>query len=143
MASIMGRLWQQNSRPSRPGKPITEFFDRSAPSPCETALEHFQEKWNPVFRPKMRQCKNAGAVSVSSLCETALAARERLADRIEAMDGANWYRGSIVVIRGRLARLPRPGHAAGLIVENCLPALAAVRIPGDLGGAQFGVGYCG
>jgi hypothetical protein len=21
------------------------------------ALEHFQEKWNPVFRPKMRQCK--------------------------------------------------------------------------------------
>jgi hypothetical protein len=20
-------------------------------------LEHFQEKWNPVFRPKMRQCK--------------------------------------------------------------------------------------
>jgi hypothetical protein len=38
-------------------------------------LEHFQEKWNPVFRPKMRQCKNAGAVSVSSLCETALAIR--------------------------------------------------------------------
>src|ERR1700738_3342587 len=28
-------------------------------------LEHFQEKWNPVFRPKMRQCKNARAVSVS------------------------------------------------------------------------------
>jgi hypothetical protein len=27
-------------------------------------LEHFQEKWNPVFRPKMRQRKNAGAVSV-------------------------------------------------------------------------------
>jgi hypothetical protein len=21
-------------------------------------LEHFQEKWNPVFRPKMRQRKN-------------------------------------------------------------------------------------
>src|ERR1700694_703809 len=28
--------------------------------------------WNPVFRPKMRQCKNARAVSVSGLCETAL-----------------------------------------------------------------------
>ena len=27
-------------------------------------LEHFQEKWNPVFRLKMRQRKNAGAVSV-------------------------------------------------------------------------------
>src|ERR1700724_395537 len=36
-------------------------------------LEHFQEKWTPVFRPKMRQCKNARAVSVSGLCETALA----------------------------------------------------------------------
>jgi hypothetical protein len=34
-------------------------------------LEHFQEKWNPVFRPKMRQRKDAGAVSVSSLRETA------------------------------------------------------------------------
>jgi tripartite-type tricarboxylate transporter receptor subunit TctC len=45
------------------------------------APEHFQEKacprldrgWNPVFRSKMRQRKNARAVSVSSLCETALA----------------------------------------------------------------------
>src|ERR1700730_5285588 len=26
-------------------------------------LEHFQEKWNPVFRPKMRQCKNASEAS--------------------------------------------------------------------------------
>jgi hypothetical protein len=29
------------------------------------ALEHFQEKWNPVFRPKMRQRKDVRAVSVS------------------------------------------------------------------------------
>jgi hypothetical protein len=43
-------------------------------------LEHFQEKWTPVFRPKMRQCKNARAVSVSGLYETALgSARQRLA----------------------------------------------------------------
>jgi hypothetical protein len=28
-------------------------------------LEHFQEKWIPVFLPKMRPCKNAGAVSIS------------------------------------------------------------------------------
>jgi 2-polyprenyl-6-methoxyphenol hydroxylase-like FAD-dependent oxidoreductase len=34
-------------------------------------LEHFQEKWNPVFRPEMRQRKDAGAVSVSNQCETA------------------------------------------------------------------------
>jgi hypothetical protein len=39
----------------------------SAPS------EHFQEKWNPVFRPKMRQRQNAGAASVSGQYETALA----------------------------------------------------------------------
>src|ERR1700730_7388054 len=38
-----------------------------------TRLEHFQEKWKPVFRPKMRQCNNSGAVSASRLCETALA----------------------------------------------------------------------
>jgi hypothetical protein len=37
-------------------------------------LEHFQEKWHPVFRPKMRQCKKAGAVSVSRQCGTALGA---------------------------------------------------------------------
>jgi hypothetical protein len=35
-------------------------------------LEHFQEKWTPVFRPKMRQRKNARAVSASYPCETAL-----------------------------------------------------------------------
>jgi hypothetical protein len=29
-------------------------------------IEHFQEKWNPVFRPKMRQCKNANAWNVIS-----------------------------------------------------------------------------
>jgi hypothetical protein len=46
-------------------------------------LEHFQEKvcprldrgWNPVFSPKMRQRKNAGAVSVASQCEAALTGR--------------------------------------------------------------------
>jgi hypothetical protein len=34
------------------------------------AVEHFQEKWNPVFRPKMRQCKDDGAVSVSGLVKS-------------------------------------------------------------------------
>ena len=29
------------------------------------ALEHFEEKWNPVFRPEMRQWKDDGAVSMS------------------------------------------------------------------------------
>jgi hypothetical protein len=33
----------------------------------ETALKLLQEKWNPVFRPKMRQCKNVGAASVPGL----------------------------------------------------------------------------
>jgi AraC-like DNA-binding protein len=41
-------------------------------TPWLACLEHFQEKWTPVFRPKMRQRKNARAVSVSGLCETAL-----------------------------------------------------------------------
>jgi hypothetical protein len=39
------------------------------PTDNRCKLEHFQEKWNPVFRPKMRQRKNARAVSVSSKCE--------------------------------------------------------------------------
>jgi hypothetical protein len=46
---------------------------------CAVVLEHFQEKWNPVFRPKMRQRNNAGAVSVAGLCRTALAAAALLA----------------------------------------------------------------
>jgi hypothetical protein len=29
----------------------------------EQMVKHFQEKWNPVFRPKMRPHRNAGAVS--------------------------------------------------------------------------------
>jgi hypothetical protein len=39
--------------PPRPaaGDPNDEAPNRPAPRP----LEHFQEKWNPVFRPKMRQ----------------------------------------------------------------------------------------
>jgi hypothetical protein len=32
----------------------------------------FEEKWNRAFRPKMRQRKNAGAVSVSGQRETGL-----------------------------------------------------------------------
>src|SRR5882672_4361689 len=51
-------------------------------------LEHFQEKWNPVFRPKMRQCKNAKAVSVSGLCEAALERGDRGVQR-----GARPHRG--------------------------------------------------
>jgi hypothetical protein len=37
-------------------------------------LEHLQEKWNPVFRPKCDKRKNARAVSVFGQRETALAA---------------------------------------------------------------------
>jgi hypothetical protein len=41
------------------------------------SLEHFQEKWNPVFRPKMQQRKNARAISVSGQREIALAVEAR------------------------------------------------------------------
>jgi hypothetical protein len=34
--------------------------------------EHRQEERNPVYRPKIRQCRSTGAVSVSDVCETAL-----------------------------------------------------------------------
>jgi len=37
-------------------------------------LEHFQEKWEPVFRPKMRQTQEARAHSVSDKTECALVA---------------------------------------------------------------------
>lgn len=36
------------------------------------AREHFQERRNPVFRPKVRPCKNAGAVSISHIYGSAL-----------------------------------------------------------------------
>jgi len=41
-------------------------------------LGHFQGKWGPVFRSKMRRCKNASAVSVPGQCETASAALQSL-----------------------------------------------------------------
>ena len=43
--------------------------------PCTgsvACLEHFQGKWRPVFRPKMRQTQEAGAHSVSIETESAL-----------------------------------------------------------------------
>ena len=33
-------------------------------------IKHFQEKWEPVFRPKMRQTKNLAAASVSPCRDT-------------------------------------------------------------------------
>jgi hypothetical protein len=48
---------------------MLEWFPR--PLHVKPLQEHFQEKWNAVFRPKMRQRKNAGAVSASAPCETA------------------------------------------------------------------------
>src|SRR5258707_12283398 len=55
-----------------PSSPPSKRPSPSASRMRNERLEHFQEKWNPVFRPKMRQCKNARAVSASGLCETAL-----------------------------------------------------------------------
>jgi predicted amidohydrolase YtcJ len=40
------------------------------------AFEHFQEKWNPVFRPKMRQHKKNRAASASMETEAALVSRD-------------------------------------------------------------------
>src|SRR5580700_1156934 len=67
-------------------------------------LEHFQEKWTPVFRPKMRQRKNARAVSVSGLCETALARPLR---KLRPADA-----GSGDCRRRRDDTLPRPHRSA-------------------------------
>jgi hypothetical protein len=53
------------------GLPARERGRNQASGP----LEHFQERRNPVLRPKMRQRKKARVVSVSSQCETALAGR--------------------------------------------------------------------
>src|SRR5580704_14022684 len=56
--------------------------------------KHFQEKWNPVFRPKMQQCKSARAVSgsgLSNLCGTALGVV--LAVGTAAVPVAAWAQG--------------------------------------------------
>jgi DNA-binding NarL/FixJ family response regulator len=58
-----------------PPELLSFICDRKGEGELIPLLEHFQEKWNPVFRPKMRQSKNARAVSISGLCETALAER--------------------------------------------------------------------
>src|SRR5260221_3030776 len=44
---------------------------RNIPALCGK-LEHFQEKWNLDFGPKIRQCENAGADAGSGWRETAL-----------------------------------------------------------------------
>jgi hypothetical protein len=40
--------------------PLSRPDDQLARRDLVASLEHFQEKWNPVFCPKMRQRKNAG-----------------------------------------------------------------------------------
>jgi len=53
-------------------------------------LRHFRERW-PVFRPKIRQRKDAGAVSISSDCEIApgkTAPQERCFRLLSAASGA-------------------------------------------------------
>jgi hypothetical protein len=66
--------------------------------------EPFQEKWNPVFRPKMRQTQNAGAVSVSGQRETALTTFRR--------------KISGVGFRGGIPRLARKCNAGRICVDG-------------------------
>lgn len=72
-----------------------------------------------------------------------LTARERLADRIEAVDGPERSRSPIDVIRGRFARLLGPENAPRLIVEELLPAPIAVRVRGNLNRAEQVPRSCG
>jgi hypothetical protein len=75
ISTELGSTPRAGSPPAAPGciqlhRIRHDFVDVTFRLPAR--IEHFQEKWNPVFRPKMRQRKNAGAASVSSKCETAL-----------------------------------------------------------------------
>jgi hypothetical protein len=54
-----------------------------------------------------------------------LFAQERLADRVQAMDRTRWS-GDPVDVAIRAARLLRLSHAPSLIVQNSLPAPAAI-----------------
>ena len=67
----------------------------------------------------------------------ALMTRERLADRIETMDRAEGYRDPIAVVRRRLTRLLRAGHAPGLIVECLLPTTLAIGVVRDFGRTEI------
>jgi hypothetical protein len=52
--------------------------------------------------------------------------QERLTDRIQTMDRTHWL-GDPIAVAIRAARLLKLGHAPSLIVQNSLPAPAAVR----------------
>jgi mono/diheme cytochrome c family protein len=87
-------------------------------------FEHFQEKWKLVFRPKMRQCKNARAVLFSCLGGTALAA-VALATPLHAQSTPN---------------LP-PGEGRDLVASVCTGCHALTTIvqirDGSAGWRQF------
>src|SRR5580704_4351070 len=73
------------------------------------AVEHFREKWNPVFRPKMRQCKDERA-HMSALANHAFVKMNGLGNEIVVVDlrvpaGAS-AQGAVTPAEARAAAKP-------------------------------------
>ncbi len=54
VAEVIGVAVSGDPASGDPASGTTAWFVIAAIAPAERLLEHFQEKWNPVFRPKMR-----------------------------------------------------------------------------------------
>jgi hypothetical protein len=114
-------------------------------------LEHFQEKacprldrgWNPDFRPKMRQRKNAGAVSVASQCETALAGR--LISGPLGAGAGTVFAALLLALAVTIATTAGPGRAedrpvATTVGDRAQAGTSAVRPPDPPKRAEAGAG---
>jgi general secretion pathway protein J len=118
-------------------------------------LRHFQEKstpprrrgWIPVFRPEMRQCKDAGAVSLSSLCGTAPARRRRRAQvagftLIETLIATALMVAIISALATVTAQwLPNWNRGFARVQRTELASVGLERIVADLTAAEFILPY--
>src|SRR5882762_4869783 len=70
--AVGGKSRDMNAR-DKPGREDSDGRDcRGAEARSTSRLEHFQEKWNPVFRPEMRPRNKPRVLSVSMETERTL-----------------------------------------------------------------------
>jgi general secretion pathway protein J len=118
----------------------------------KTILEHFQEKacprldrgWNPVFRPKMRQCKNAGAVSLEAAPARRRRGRSQVAGftLIETLIATALMVAIISALATVTAQwLPNWNRGFARVQRTELASLGLERIVADLTAAEFILPY--
>src|SRR5262245_55848596 len=133
MAAVVGR-WRVHQEPDEAGDRARQVreLDRAAARRHrqqarrfrireDRGLEHFQEKWGPVFRPKMRPCNNALLSAEAMVGATDQAVLIRPVRSWRRTSGHYWHqRGQYTARPCSCPWLPRIGPWSGTRNSPCL-----------------------